>query len=214
MLRELLGLAAKSNRLPRAGANVEIVAAGRAARIAVVESVDRAIRVAGVLARSGERAVFVYIGASGRYRFATKCVEYRDGYTIFALPRAVSHIGAAVAPQKRANVRLDAPVAGWWRAAPGGKGVGTFDPARVRDISRGGCSAILERAFRPGSMLELRLALDDEAHDLLGVVTRCEPSGPRQFALGLRFQGLTSAEDRAILAFVNRGHAQRRARAQ
>jgi hypothetical protein len=214
MLRELLRFSgARASRLPKPGAHVEIVAAGRAVRIATVEAVRREIRVAGVVARSGERAVFVYTGESGRYRFVTKCVEYRDGYTTFALPRVVSHIGAAVSAQKRASVRLDLSVTGSWRAAPGGKGEGRFEGARIRDVSRGGCSVLLERAFRPGSLLEIRLPLAvGSTLDLLGVVTRCEPIEPRQVAHGLRFQGVTPAEDRAILTFINRSHAQLRGR--
>lgn len=214
MLRDLLRLPrVDTSRLPRAGTHVEVIAAGRAARIASVESVEHVIRLAGVIARAGENAVFVYSGESGRYKFSTKCVEYRDGYTTFALPRRVSHIGAAVAPQKRANVRLDAPVTGWWRPAPGGKGVGQFDRGHVRDISRGGCSVILERAFRPGALLEVRLALGaGPSLSLLGVVMRCEAAGPRHSTHGLRFQGLTPAEDRAILTFINRSHVELRGR--
>lgn len=214
MLRELLRLpGAHGARLPRPGAHVEIVAAGRATRIAVVESVQRAIRVAGVVARSGERAVFVYTSESGRYRFATKCVEYRDGYTTFALPRIVSHIGAAPSLQKRSSVRLDLSAVGGWRPAPGGKGAGRFEGARIRDISRGGCSVVVDRAFRPGDLLEIRVTLGgDGPLGLLGVVTRCLPTGPRQFDHGLRFQGVTPAEDRAILTFINRSHVELRGR--
>lgn len=214
MLRELLRLpGGHATRLPRPGAHVEIVAAGRATRIAIVESVQRAIRVAGVVARSGERAVFVYTSESGRYRFTTKCLEYRDGYTTFALPRVVSHIGAAPSLQKRASVRLDLSATGGWRSAPGGKGEGRFEAARVRDISRGGCSIVLGRAFRPGDLLEIRLTLGGGGQlGLLGVVTRCLPTGPRQFDHGLRFQGVTPAEDRTILTFINRSHAEARGR--
>jgi c-di-GMP-binding flagellar brake protein YcgR len=124
-------------------------------------------------------------------------------------------VAQPTAGQKRQNVRLDAIVNGEWRFAPGGIGTGEFGKATIRDISRGGCSLILDRELKPRTGVEVRMRLrpEGEALTLLGEVMRHEkiPTSGK-YSHGLRFHGIRPAEDQAIIDFINRRQADLRSR--
>jgi c-di-GMP-binding flagellar brake protein YcgR len=109
--------------------------------------------------------------------------------------------------QKRQSVRLDALVSAQWRFAPGGKGSGEFTRCSIRDISRGGCSVILDRELKHGATIEVRLMLraDVAPLTLLAEVMRHQQipqSGKHSH--GVRFHGVRPDEDQAIVEFINR----------
>lgn len=208
-------------KLPTVHGFVDVAVAGRPVRSVSVEAVDgRGIVTREILGRAGEPAVFVYANQHGKYRFGTKIVRAKDGETEFEVPKRVDTVGASGGgagggAQKRASVRLDAIVPGQWRFAPQGKGIGEFARANIRDISRGGCSLIVDRHIKSGTTLEMRLQLRSDAPVLvvLGEVMRTEPiAATGRFSHGLRFQGITPEEDRTILDFINRKQAELRSR--
>lgn len=208
------------SKLPAVHAFVDVVVGGRPARSVSVESVDaRSVVTREVLGRSGEPAVFVYSNAHGKYRFATRILRAKDGETAFEAPKRVDTVGSSTGggggAQKRASVRLDAIVPGQWRFAPQGKGTGDFVRANIRDISRGGCSLIVDRHIKGGTTLEVRLQLHADRPVLvaLGEVMRTEPiAASGRYSHGLRFHGLTPEEDRSILDFINRKQSELRSR--
>ncbi|HTX57806.1 MAG TPA: PilZ domain-containing protein [Candidatus Acidoferrales bacterium] len=167
------------------------------------------------LGRVGETAVLIYNAAAGRFRMETKIAAVTATSTQFDPPRRISMIGAASGSQKRQSVRLDAIVTGEWRFAPGGVGTGEFGKATIRDISRGGCSLIVDREIKLHTKVEVRIKLRAEGSGLtlLGEVMRHEKiqtSG--KFSHGLRFHGLRPDEDQAIIEFINRRQAELRSR--
>lgn len=221
IFKSLFGGSAKRvpANLPAAHAFVDVMVGGRAGRSVSVESVEpREIVVREVVGRAGDPAVFVYSGERGKFRFATKILRSGDGTTTFATPVRVDQVGGAgpaSGAQKRSSLRLDALVPGRWRFAPQGKGIGDFVRANIRDISRGGCSLILDRAIKEHSMLEVRLQLKTGAEDLevIGEVMRHERiASSGKFSHGLRFRGVTPEQDHAILDFINRKQAELRNR--
>ncbi len=182
--------------------------------VSVEELGRKYIAVGEVVGRVGERASFVYQNPMGRFRFGATIAEVRDGMTYFERPGKVESLGAA-GDQKRSTVRLDTLVAGMWRMAPGGKGVGEFMKGSIRDISRGGCAIIVERQCRVGQWLEIKMALKNDAPalTLVGEIVRCEQvPASGKFSHGLRFHGLSPDEDHAILEFINRKQTQLRNR--
>lgn len=194
-------------RLPQLHAFVDVTVGGRAMRSVSVEEIDSKEFVVGdVVGRAGETGVFVYTTPAGRFRFTTKVLEIRQGTTAFAMPQKIEALGGG-ASQKRSSVRMDTLVAGHWRFAPGGKGVGEYQKGSIRDISRGGCSLIADRHFKLSQMLEVRMTLRQEAAPLavLGEVMRSEqiPTSGK-FSHGLRFHGLTAEEDQSIRDFIHR----------
>jgi len=207
-----------ATRLPAVHGFVDVAVAGRPVRSVSVEAIDgHSIFTREILGRSGEPAVFVYANEHGKFRFATRIVRAKDGETEFEAPKRVDAVGAAGGggAQKRASVRLDAIVPGQWRFAPQGKGMGEFVRANIRDISRGGCSLIVDRHLKGGTTLEVRLQLrpDRPLVALLGEVMRTEPiAATGRFSHGLRFHGITPEEDHAILDFINRKQAELRSR--
>ncbi len=213
MLKGLFGGRNKvpATRLPAPNAFVDAAVGGRPARSVSVESVGaKGIVTREVLGRPGESAVLIYATAQGRFRAATRIAAAGGGSTHFDVPKRVDLVGAASGAQKRSSVRLDTIVPGAWRLAPGGKGQGEFLRGTVRDISRGGCALIADRALKGGSMVEVRLALRGDAAPvvLLGEVMRHEeiPTS-RKHSHGLRFHGVRPEEDRAIVDFINRKQA-------
>lgn len=197
---------ASVDRLPPLHAFVDVTVAARGMRSVSVEDVsETGIVVGDVVGRSGETGVFVYQNQFGKFRCAAKILEVKDGWTYFDAPSRIEAMGGGA--QKRSSVRMDTLVPGFWRMAPGGKGVGEFLKGNVRDISRGGCALIMDRQCKTGSMLEIKLSLRSEGPPLcvLGEVMRCEqiPTSGK-FNHGLRFHGLRPAEDQAILDFINR----------
>jgi len=209
------GGAVSPTKLPQLHSFVDVVVGGRPARSVTVESVGaKGIVTRDALGKVGEVAVLIYNAAAGRYRMETKIAAVTATSTQFDPPRRLNLIGAATGAQKRQNVRLDAIVTGEWRFAPGGVGNGEFARATIRDISRGGCSLILDREIRLHTTVEVKLRLKVDAPlTLLGEVMRhekIEKSG--KFSHGLRFQGLRPDEDQAIIDFINRRQAELRSR--
>lgn len=201
-------------QLPVLHSFVDVAVSGRSARsVSVEEAGPGEIVVGDALGRAGERGVFVYNTPAGKFRFGATIAQVKDGMTHFRMPERVESIGGGA--QKRASVRMDVLVSGSWRLAPGGQGTGDYVKASVRDISRGGCALIADRQCKPGQQLEVRLNLRADAVPLtlLGEVMRCEqiPTSGK-FSHGLRFQGLTAEEDRAILEFITKKQADLRSR--
>lgn len=194
-------------KLPALHAFVDVTVSGRAARSVSVEEVGPSrVAVGETVGRKGERGVFVYQNALGKFRFAAEIAEVRDGTTYFEMPQRVEALGGG-GKQKRSSVRLDTLLSGLWRMAPGGKGVGEFMKGSIRDISRGGCALIMDRMCKVGQTIEVKMTLSSNAPPLtvLGEVMRAEqvPTSGK-YSHGLRFHGLTPLEDRAILDFINR----------
>ena len=203
-------------KLPAVNSFIDVMVAGRPARQVTVESVGaKGIVTRETLGKVGETAVLVYQAQSGRFRAQTKISGLGMGTTQFDPPRRVSLIGAVQGAQKRQSVRLDAIVNGFWRFAPGGVGKGDFVKGTIRDISRGGCSLIIERPLKLGQQVEVRIPLkaDTAALEMLGEVMRHEQilqSGKHSH--GLRFHGVRPDEDQAIVEFINRRQAELRSR--
>jgi PilZ domain len=205
-------------KLPQPNTFVDVVVGGRQARSVTVESVGpRGVVTRDVLGRAGESAVILYSTGAGRYRASTKILGVNAVSTHFDTPKRVDLVGSAGASgaQKRSSVRLDTLVQGGWRFAPGGKGSGEFTRATVRDISRGGCSLIVDRPLKAGSTVEVRIPLkaDTPPITVLGEVVRhqeIKPSGKHSH--GLRFHGVTPQEDHGIVDFINRKQAELRNR--
>lgn len=211
MLRSLFG--AKSadvplTKLPPLHSAIDVIVAGRPLRSVMVEAVSgKGIVTKECLGRVGESAVIVYTAVTGRYRAQTKISGATATTTQFEIPRKLTIIGAATGVQKRSSVRLDTLVTGSWRFAPGGVGTGDFTRGTIRDISRGGCSLICERALKLGTKVEVQMPLKTGAAPLtlLGEVMRHEhiPTSGKH-SHGLRFHGVRPHEDQGIVEFINR----------
>jgi hypothetical protein len=204
------------SKLPPVNAFADIIVGGRPARSVSVNAVSsKGIVTSEVLGRAGESATILYTTRSGRYRCQTKVAAAGAGSTTFDFPKRVELVGAATGAQKRSSVRLDTLVSGKWRYAPSGKGTGEFLRSTIRDISRGGCSLIIDRVLKHGTMVEVQLFLrnDGPPLTLLGEVMRHEeiPQSGKQ-SHGLRFHGVRPEEDHAIVDFINRKQAELRSR--
>ncbi len=219
MLRSLFGGRGGDvppSTLPQLHAFVEAIVGGRPVQSVAVESVGpKGIVTRDALGSVGETAVLVYVAQSGKFRAESRITGVTATSTQFDTPRKLTLIGASTGSQKRQNVRLDAIVAGDWRFATGGVGAGEFSKATLRDISRGGCSLIVDRELKLHTKVEIRMRLPSEAAPLtaLGEVMRHEEiktSGKHSH--GLRFLGLRPDEDQAIIEFINRRQADLRSR--
>jgi hypothetical protein len=203
-------------RLPQPNSFVEASVGGRPARSVTVESCGReGIVLHELLGRPGEPASLVYTTEAGKFRLQTKISGVSKTSTQLEYPKRVDLVGAATGAQKRSSVRLDALVAGSWRFAPGGKGAGDFTRATIRDISRGGCALTSDRPLKPGTMIEVKLSLREDAAPivLLGEVVRHqEIRASGKHSHGLRFHGVRPEEDHAIIEFINRKQAELRSR--
>ncbi len=201
-------------RLPVLHSFIDVTVMGRSARSVSVEEIGPdAIVVGDIVGRAGERAAFVYQNPAGRFRFGTTVDQVKDGMTYFKMPERIEALGGGA--QKRSSVRMDVLIAGLWRLTNNGKGTGEFLKGNIRDISRGGCALILDRACKVGQLLEVKMNIRADAPPLtvLGEVMRVEvvqTSGKHSH--GLRFHGLTPDEDRAILEFINKKQADLRSR--
>jgi hypothetical protein len=204
------------NKLPQLHSFVDVVVGGRPSRSVTVESVGaKGVVTRDALGRVGETAIMVYNAAAGRFRMETKIAAVTATSTQFDPPKRLSLIGAASGSQKRQSVRLDALVTGEWRFAPGGVGTGDFTKATIRDISRGGCSLILDRELKLHTNVEVKMKLRADAAPpvLLGEVMRHEKiKNSGKYSHGLRFLGLRPDEDQAIIEFINRRQADLRSR--
>lgn len=201
-------------KLPVLHSFVDVTVGGRGARSVSIEEIGgEGIVVGDAIGRAGERGVFVYQTAAGKFRFAAAIAGVRNGMTYFGMPVRVEPLNGGA--QKRSSVRLDTLIGGYWRMAPGGMGVGEFVKGSIRDISRGGCALIMDRQCKVGQTLEVKMILGSSAPPLVvvGEVMRVEhiPTSGKH-SHGLRFHGLTPAEDRAILDFINRRTAELRDR--
>ncbi|MHB8147820.1 MAG: PilZ domain-containing protein [Vulcanimicrobiaceae bacterium] len=205
-----------ATKLPQVNSFIDVVVAGRPSRSVTVESVGgKGIVTRELVGRVGEGAVLLYTTGAGRFRASSKIVASSGSNTVFEFPKKVDLVGTATGAQKRQSVRLDALVIGQWRFAPGGKGMGEFVRATIRDISRGGCSIITDRALKHGTMVEVKMDLNATGASLvlLGEVMRHEEiktSGKQSH--GLRFQGVRPEEDHAIIEFINRKQTELRSR--
>lgn len=206
-------------KLPQLHSFVDVIVGGRAMRQVTVEAVGaKGITTSeATLGSVGESAVLVYQAPSGRYRCSTKIAAIGQSKTTFDMPRKVSLIGTSTGggSQQRKSVRLDAIVMGTWRFAPNGIGHGSFEKATLRDISRGGCSLIIDRGLRKGQQVEVQMQLkpDGPTFTFFGEVMRVETiktSGKHSH--GLRFQGIRPDEDQAIVEFINRKQSELRSR--
>lgn len=208
--------AVPEEKLPALHSFVDVTVSGRAARSVSVEEIGpERISVGDTVGRKGERGIFVYQTALGKFRFAASVTDVREGMTYFEMPQRIEALGGGGGAQKRSSVRLDTLLSGHWRMAPGGKGVGDFVKGSIRDISRGGCALIMDRQCKVGQTIEVKMALNSNAPPLtvLGEVMRVSqvPTSGKH-SHGLRFHGLTPVEDRAILEFINRRTAELRSR--
>ncbi|HEY8313130.1 MAG TPA: PilZ domain-containing protein [Candidatus Baltobacteraceae bacterium] len=216
ILSKLFGGAAKKldpQQLPQLHSFVDVTVMGRPMRSVSIEVMGPRVVVAGeVIGRAGETAIFVYQNPHGRFRFSTKITSVRNGLTRLEFPARIDTLVAGA--QKRASVRMDTLVAGLWRFAPGGEGVGDFMKGSIRDISRGGCALITNRHFKIGQMLEVKLHLRSEAPlELLAEVLRAEDIATSgKISHGLCFTNVTPEKERAILEFINRRQTQLRSR--
>ncbi len=204
-----------ASKLPQLHSFVDVIVGGRPVRQVTVESVGpKGITTREILGKAGETAVIVYQALAGRFRAQTKIVAAGNAMTTFETPRKISLIGAAGGVQKRQSVRLDAIVAGAWRFAPMGVGSGEFSKCTIRDISRGGCSLIIDRGLKNYTTVEVKMHLRDaEPLTLLAEVMRHEViKASGKHSHGLRFSGIRPAEDQAIVEFINRRQADLRSR--
>jgi hypothetical protein len=204
-------------KLPQPNSFVDVVVGGRPSRSVTVEAIGpRGLVTRDVLGRAGESAVILYSTPAGRFRASTKVIGVGRNSTQFDVLKRVELLSAAATgAQKRSSVRLDTLVQGQWRFAPGGKGTGEFVRATIRDISRGGCSLIVDRLIKGGMTVEIRIPLKPNAPPvtLLGEVVRhqeIKTSGKHSH--GLRFHGVRPEEDQAIVDFINRKQAELRNR--
>lgn len=219
MLRSLFSKSAgiPPAKLPQLHSFVDVIAGGRPARSVTVESVTlKGIVTNEVLGKPGEVAVIVYHAAAGRFRAQTKIASVAATSTTYEMPKKVTLIGAAGGgAQKRQSVRLDALVSGQWRFAPNGMGTGEWVKCTFRDISRGGCSLIIDRPLKKNAQVEVKLNLKSSAQPvtLLGEVMRHDViAASGKHSHGLRFHGIRPAEDQAIVEFINRRQADLRSR--
>ena len=210
MLKSLFGGRTGSlpaSKLPQIHSMVDAFVGSRPARSVTVEGVtSKGIAIGESLGKPGETVVLVYVTQAGKFRAQTKILATNGSATQLDVPKKAALIGAATGAQKRQSVRLDTLVTGQWRSAPGGKGMGDFARATLRDISRGGCSLIMDRPLKLGTMVEVKMALSSQRPPLalLGEVMRheqIETSGKQSH--GLRFHGIRPEEDQAIIDFIN-----------
>jgi hypothetical protein len=205
-------------KLPQLDSFVALAMTGSGPRGSVcVESLtERNLTVAALPGTAaGGTGVFTYENAVGKFRFASKCVALRAGIATFAIPERIEALHVFASGQQRTANRLDATVTAHWRFAPGGRGSGDFARASLTDISRTGASLIVDREIRRGTYLETCFAVSPAEPPLvlLGEVMRSSGiDSSKKIALGLRFNAVKPADDRAITEFINKRHAERRSR--
>ncbi|HVA37781.1 MAG TPA: PilZ domain-containing protein [Candidatus Dormibacteraeota bacterium] len=164
--------------------------------------------------RQGAAVAIVFTTTQGKYRFGTRLVgEDARGHLRFAIPESVGIVGGGEANQRSA-LRMDATLPGMWRMAAGGKGVGQFDRATVRDISRGGLALTLPCELRNGLEIEVQVPLGSAPPvQVVCEVMRVDRiEGSAKFSHGVRFRNLSPAGDRTISEFINRRQVDLRAR--
>ncbi len=205
-------------KLPQLNSFVALAMTGSGPRGSVcVESLtDRNLTVTALPGTStGGTGVFTYENPVGKFRFASKCVALRSGIATFAMPERIEALHVFASAKHREAVRLDTTLTARWRFAPGGRGSGEFARAALTDISRTGASLIVDREIRRGTYLETCFTVSPAAPPLvlLGEVMRSSGiESSKKISLGLRFNAVKPAEDRAITEFINKRQAERRNR--
>src|ERR1700681_45136 len=205
-------------KLPQLNSFVALAMTGSGPRGSVcVESLtDRNLTVTALPGTStGGTGVFTYENPVGKFRSASKCVALRSGIATFAMPERIEALHVLASAKHREAVRLDTTLTARWRFAPGGRGSGEFARAALTDISRTGASLIVDREIRRGTYLETCFTVSPAAPPLvlLGEVMRSSGiESSKKISLGLRFNAVQPAEDRAITEFINKRQAERRNR--
>lgn len=162
---------------------------------------------------SGQIGVFAYQTPTGKFRFSARCTSVKGAHAHFAYPAKIDTLATFAAAQKRQTVRLDATVAGRWRLAHGGKGHGSFVRGTLSDISRTGCSLVIDRDLGRGQQVEVEVPIASAPLILLGEVMRAaKVAASGKTSLGLKFHGVRPEDDRAIMEFINKRQAERRSR--
>jgi hypothetical protein len=205
-------------KLPQINSFVALAMTGSGPRgsVCVETLADRNFGVTALPGTStGGTGVFTYENAVGKFRFASKCVGLRGGIATFAMPVRIEALHVFASATHREAMRLDANVTARWRFAPGGRGSGEFARASLTDISRTGASLIVDREIRRGTYLETCFTVSPAAPPLvlLGEVMRSSGiESSKKISLGLRFNAVKPAEERAITEFINKRQAERRNR--
>ncbi|MDP9017538.1 MAG: PilZ domain-containing protein [Candidatus Eremiobacteraeota bacterium] len=202
-------------KLPKLHSFVDVTVTGRPPVSVSVESNGPKNIVTGAVGVTTGSAVFTYSNAAGKFRFATRIVGVRGNLVVYEMPRRVDTLTANAGSQKRTSVRMDTIVPGMWRRAKNGVGAGEFVKGNVRDISRGGCSLIIDLELAKAAQVEIKLNLKAGAPPVvaLGEVMRVEQiKSSGKVSHGLRFHGITQADDRAIMDFINRRQSDLRSR--
>jgi hypothetical protein len=205
-------------KLPQLNSFVALTMTGNGPRgsVCIENLTDRNLSVTALPGTStGAMGVFTYENAVGKFRFASKCVGLRAGVAIFAMPERIEALHVFASAHQRDAIRLDATLTARWRFAPGGRGSGEFARASLTDISRTGASLIVDREIRRGTYLETCFTVNPAAPPLvlLGEVMRSSGiESSKKISLGLRFNAVKPADDRAITEFINKRQAERRNR--
>lgn len=163
----------------------------------------------------GGSGVFSYENVYGKFRFTSKCVAVRANIATFVVPERIDALQVFASGDQRTAFRLDATVTAHWRFAPGGRGSGDYERASLTDISRNGASLIVDRDVKRGTYLETRFTIGSGGQPLvlLGEVMRSSGiESSKKITLGLRFNALQPAEQRAITEFIYKRQAERRNR--
>ncbi len=205
-------------KLPQLNSFVALAMTGTGPRGSVcVETMnDRTITVTALPGTDiGGTGVFTYENAVGKFRFASKCVTLRAGIATYAIPERIEALHVFASDPHRDAVRLDATLAAHWRFAPGGRGSGDYARGSIADVTPTGASLMVDREVRRGTYLETCFAINPAAPPLVLIGEVVRSSGlesSKKIVLGIRFNAVKPAEDRAITEFINKRHAERRSR--
>ena len=216
MLKNVFGRKPASialSQLPHRNSFVEVSIAGRTAVSVTVESNGPKHIVTSNPGAGTGLAVFTYTNAAGKFRFETRIAGVRGDTVLYDMPVRIENLSGGT--QSRTSVRMDAIVPGTWRMVRKGVAFGDSRKANVSDISRGGCSLILDFEVPGGSYVELQLHFRNGGAAVLviGEVMRVERiTTSAKWSHGLRFVGVTNEQDRVITEFINRRQADLRLR--
>ncbi|MDQ6931176.1 MAG: PilZ domain-containing protein [Candidatus Eremiobacteraeota bacterium] len=216
MLKNLFGTKAAKiplSHLPHLHSFVDVSVCGKPAVSVSVESNGPKQIVTANPGASAGTAVFTYSNAAGKFRFGTRIIGVRGNTVLYEMPLRIENLSGGL--QNRTSVRMDAIVPGTWRMVRKGVAFGDSRKANLRDISRGGCSLILDFEVPGGSYVEVQLNFKNGGAQVLALgevvrVERIKSSG--KWSHGLRFQGVTADQDRVITEFINRRQSDLRSR--
>jgi len=162
--------------------------------------------------RAGKKADFLYSNTSGRFRFWATCKRVEGANAYFELPATIKRLESFA---HRGAARVDKVIPIDWRYAPDAKGYGEYLSGSMSDLSRGGASLVVGRLVKPGTSLEVRFSLDPKGPKLLEIcqVMRAAKIGTSaSFTAGIRFLAMSSANEAALMAFLQEVQATRRDR--